>query len=79
MTPRLMNRDCFSSASARLTIALMIAIGDPLVCFLKWIRPQWVEMENPPLFALQAAIVLFKPNDALELVKTRSAVGRQQP
>lgn len=76
---RLISRAFPAAALANVPIALMIAIGDPLVCFLKWIRPQWVEMENPPLFALQAAIVLFKPNDAMELVQTRSTVGRQQP
>ena len=36
----------------RLTLALLVALGDPLVCLLKRIVPAAVPVEEPTLFSL---------------------------
>ena len=76
---RLFARAFPAIAGVNVALAMAVAVGDPLVCLLKWLRPGWVEMESPPVFALQVAIVLFKPADAFELIHTGPAVGRRQP
>jgi hypothetical protein len=42
-------------------IALLVAVGDPLVYMLSWFQPRWVPVDRPDIFSLQIIVFVMSP------------------
>ena len=42
-------------------IALLVAVGDPLVYMLSWFQPRWVPVDRPDIFSLRIIVFVMSP------------------
>ena len=42
-------------------IALLVAVGDPLVYMLSWFQPRWVPLDRPDIFSLRIIVFVMSP------------------
>jgi hypothetical protein len=52
-------------------VALLVAIGDPIICILYAVAPKFVPVQRPSFFSLKLIYYVLKPEESAQVVISR--------